>query len=341
MFGFDLNKLALYLSEHVDGFEGPIAAEKFSDGQSNPTFLLNTPKQKYVLRRKPPGQLLKSAHAVDREFRVLSALANTDVPVPKVYHLCEDDEIIGSMFYLMEYKEGRIFWDPALPELTADERRQVYDEMNRTLAAIHSVDLEAHELQDYGRPGNYFERQVARWSEQYRASELEPIPEMDALMDWLPANMPPDDGRSSLIHGDYRIDNLMFHPERIEVIAVFDWELSTLGHPIADLSYQIMQRYMGRDWKIPGLAGLDLDELNIPSEESYIADYCRRMGIADIENWSFYLAFSFFRFAAICQGVKFRAVQGNASSADADAVGAMAKPLAELGYSVALGTGSS
>lgn len=333
----DTAALEPYLARHVDGFQGPVSARKFSDGQSNPTYLLETPGQRYVLRRKPPGELLKSAHAVDREYKVLSALADTDVPVPRVYHLCEDESVIGSMFYVMAFLEGRVFWDPALPELDRDGRRQVYNEMNRVLAAIHSVDLEARGLQDYGRPGNYFERQLGRWTKQYRASETETIPAMDALMDWLPEQMPPDDGSVSLIHGDYRIDNLMFAPDRLEVVAVFDWELSTLGHPIADLAYQVMQRYMGRDWQIKGLAGLDIEALGIPGEEEYVAEYCRRMGIKGIDNWPFYLAFSFFRFAAICQGVKHRALQGNASSTDAEGVGAMAKPLAELGWQVALG----
>ena len=333
--GFDPDRLTAYLAERIPGFAGPLSAKKFSDGQSNPTFLLDTPAGRYVLRRKPPGQLLKSAHAVDREYRVLSALAAGDVPVPRVFHLCEDDSVIGSAFYVMEYLDGRVFWDPALPDLTVAERGVVYDEMNRVLAAIHSVDLKAAGLEDYGRPGNYFERQVSRWSQQYQASQTETLPAMDALMAWLPGNLPPDDGRVSLIHGDYRIDNLMFAPDRLEVIAVFDWELSTLGHPLADLAYQVMQRYMGRDWQIKGLAGLDCDALGIPSEQRYVSDYCRRMGISGIDHWPFYLAFSFFRFAAICQGVKQRALQGNASSSDADGVGAMAAPLAELGWKVA------
>ncbi|MCW8195943.1 phosphotransferase [Proteobacteria bacterium 005FR1] len=329
------DKLASYLAHHVEGFKGPIELKKFSDGQSNPTFLVQTPETNYVLRRKPPGQLMKSAHAVDREFRVLAALADTDVPVPAVYHLCEDDSVIGSMFYLMEYKQGRIFWDPALPELTPEERRQVYDEMNRVLAAIHSVDLKKQGLEDYGRPGSYFSRQVERWTKQYQAIDFEPIPAMEALIEWLPANMPADDGQVSLIHGDYRIDNMMFHSDRLEIIAVFDWELSTLGHPIADLAYQMMQRYFGPDWKIPGLAGLDLEALGIPSEAEYIRQYCDRMGLSGVSDWPFYLAFSFFRFAAICHGITYRARQGNASSSEAEEVGAMARPLAELGYEIA------
>jgi aminoglycoside phosphotransferase (APT) family kinase protein len=335
MSDINADKLSSYLAQQVDGFAGPIQLKKFSDGQSNPTFLVETPAKNYVLRRKPPGQLMKSAHAVDREFRVLSALADTDVPVPEVYHLCEDDCVIGSMFYLMEYKQGRIFWDPALPELTADERRQVYDEMNRVLAAVHSVDIKARGLEDYGRPGNYFSRQVGRWTKQYQEIDLEPIPAMEALIEWLPANMPASDDKVSLIHGDYRIDNMMFHPERLEIIAVFDWELSTLGHPIADLAYQLMQRYFGPNWKIPGLAGLDLEALGIPGEAEYIEQYCHRMGLSGVADWPFYLAFSFFRFAAICHGITYRARQGNASNAEAESVGAMAGPLAELGWRIA------
>jgi aminoglycoside phosphotransferase (APT) family kinase protein len=331
----NIRALESYLPTHIEGFEGPIRAKKFSEGQSNPTFLLTTPNRRYVLRRKPPGQLLKSAHAVDREYRVLSALADTEVPVPRVYHLCEDESVIGSMFYVMEFVDGRIFWDPALPDLAPDERSQVYQEMNRVLAAIHSVDLKATGLEDFGRSGNYFERQVGRWTKQYRAAETDSIPEMDALIDWLPAHMPGDDDVTSLIHGDYRIDNLMFAPDSLEVVAVFDWELSTLGHPIADLAYQMMQRYMGRDWQIRGLAGLDTEQLGIPGEGEYIDQYCRRMGWQGIDNWSFYLAFSFFRFAAICQGVKKRALDGNASSDEAEGVGAMAEPLAKLGWEIA------
>ena len=330
----DLFTLEKYLSGKLPEFAGPIQATKFANGQSNPTFLLSTPNQQYVLRRKPAGELLKSAHAVDREYRVLNSLNNTDVPVAEVYLYCEDDSILGSPFYIMEYMQGRVFWDPALPELSNEERAQVYSEMNRVLAAIHNVDLNTTELSDYGRPGNYYERQISRWSQQYQASVTEHIPEMDALMAWLPENTPVDDGVSTLIHGDYRLDNLMFAPDRLEVIAVFDWELSTLGHPLADLAYQIMQRFMGRDWHIQGLAGLDPLALGIPLEQNYINTYCQHRNIKSIEDWPFYLAFSFFRFSAICQGVQARAQQGNASSNDAERVGAMTRPLAALGHRV-------
>ncbi len=326
----DTQTLAGYLEQNIQGFKGPLTAEKFAGGQSNPTFLLTTASGKYVLRRKPPGELLKSAHAVDREFRVMAALAETDVPVAKMYHLCEDDSIIGSMFYVMEYIDGRVMWDPALPEQSNAQRAAIYQEMNRVLAALHSVDVEAVGLADYGKPGNYFERQVGRWSKQYRASETETIPEMEQLMDWLPQHMPADDGRVSLVHGDFRLDNMMFHPEASQVLALVDWELSTLGHPFADLAYQCMQLRMDHAGIMSGLAGKDRAALGIPSEEEYVAEYCQRMGISGIEHWNFYLVFSFFRFAAILQGVKSRALAGNASSTKALQMGELVVPLAKL-----------
>lgn len=330
----DQTKLDAYLADHVPGYAGPSSVTAFAEGQSNPTFLLTTPTAKYVLRKKPPGKLLKSAHAVDREYRVQHALQKTDVPVAKVLHLCEDETIVGTIFYVMEYADGRIFWDPALPDLEPAERAEVYDEMSRVLAAIHNVDLEATGLSDFGRPADYFARQLKRWSAQYYDSETENIPEMQALIGWLEDNLPDDDGQVSLVHGDYRIDNLMFDNESFRVKAVFDWELSTLGHPLADLAYQVMQRSMGRDWHIPGLAGLDTDALGLPSEEAYVAAYCQRRGIDHLENWNFAKIFAFFRFSAICQGVKKRALDGNAASPDALKVGAMAKPLAKLGFAL-------
>lgn len=331
----DSGALGAYLNAYLPGFGGAFGVRKFAEGQSNPTFLLDTPAGKYVLRRKPPGVLLPSAHAVEREYRVLKALAATDVPVAAVHHLCEDASVIGSAFYVMDFVDGRLFWDPALPELNADERGLVYTEMNRVLAAIHRVDLDATGLRDFGKPGNYYQRQIERWIRQYRAAEMEPQPAMERLIEWLPAHLPADDGWVGLIHGDYRLDNLMFAKDRLEVIAVFDWELSTLGHPPADLAYQIMQRAMGRDWPIRGLAGLDAAALGIPGSAEYIAAYCARQGIDGIAHWPFYLAFGFFRFASICQGIRQRAAQGNASSADAERTGAMAIPLAELGWDVA------
>ena len=329
----DLSKLDKWLRENVCDFGGALSAEKFAGGQSNPTFKLSAGDREFVLRRKPPGELLASAHAVDREFRVISALQGSDVPVPGAVALCEDDDIIGSMFYLMEYMEGRVFWDPVLPELNNDDRRAVYDDMNRVLAAMHSVDVEEAGLGDYGRPGNYFERQVDRWSKQYRASETETVPDMEELMVWLSENMPADDGRVALVHGDYRLDNVMFHPTEPKIIAVLDWELSTLGNPIADLAYQVMAWQLPRDAGITGLASVDRKPLAIPDDNNYVTRYCERTGRNEIEHWNFYLAFCFFRLAAIVQGVKKRALDGTASSAEAESRGELVHPLAELGMS--------
>lgn len=333
--GFDTDRLATYLEAHVPGFHGPLSAEKFAGGQSNPTFRIEAASGRYVLRRKPPGELLKSAHAVDREYRVLEALHGGPVPVARPYHLCTDDAVIGSWFYLMDHVDGRIFWNPALPDLAVAERAAIFDEMIRVLAALHRVDVAAVGLADYGRPGNYFERQVGRWSKQYRASETERIDAMERLIDWLPGATPPDDGRVSLIHGDYRLDNLIFAPDAPRVVAVVDWELSTLGHPFADLAYQCMQLRLPGDLKVlAGLGGVDRAALGIPSEADYVAAYCARMGLDAIPHWDYYLAFSFFRFAAILQGIQRRALDGNASSALAFDYGALARPLAEMGWAV-------
>ena len=330
-----VEELADYLAAKIEGFRGPIEVSKFSGGQSNPTFKITAESGTYVLRRQPPGKLLKSAHAVDREFRVMRALQNTAVPVPQVLHLCEDRDLIGSMFYIMEYCEGRIFWDAALPELDNTQRSEFYEEMNRVLAALHSVDLEATGLTDYGKPGNYFERQLERWTGQYRASELKTIAAMDKLIDWLGGALPADDGRVALVHGDYRLDNIMFHPSESRAIAVLDWELSTLGHPFADLAYQCMQLRMSADsGNISGLMGVDRHALGIPTEREYVARYCERMGIEKIDNWAFYLAFSFFRLAAIVQGVAKRAQDGNASSKSAAKLGAFVEPLALMALDV-------
>lgn len=323
--------LAPYLEAHVDGFEGLQSVTKFSDGQSNPTFKVAAKSGDYVLRRQPPGKLLKSAHAVDREFRVLSALENTDVPVPRVFHLCEDRDVIGSMFFVMQFCPGRIFWHAPLPEVEKKERSAIYDEMNRVLACLHSVDIEKVGLSDFGKPGNYFERQYDRWSKQYRASELQRIDAMEALMRWLKENLPADDGRVSLVHGDYRLDNMIFHASEPRVIALLDWELSTLGHPFADVGYQCMQlRMPDQQGSISGLRGRDLAALGIPDEKEYVARYCERVGLERIDNFSFYVAFSFFRLAAIVQGVAKRAVDGNASNKKAAAMGAFVGPMAEL-----------
>jgi aminoglycoside phosphotransferase (APT) family kinase protein len=333
----DEAKLLAYLEANVDGFAGPISVTKFAGGQSNPTFKIDASSGSYVLRRQPPGELLKSAHAVDREYRVIKALADSDVPVAKVYHLCEDREIIGSMFYLMEFCEGNIYWRPELNDVESPTQRgQMYDEMVKVLAAIHSVDIDKAGLSDYGRPGNYFQRQLDRWSAQYRASELETIHEMERLITWLADNMPADDGRVSLVHGDYRLDNLMYAKDNSRVTAVLDWELSTLGHPYADLAYLIMGMKLPASTNknmVGGLGAIDWASQGIPSEEEIVARYCGLMNIDKIENWNFCMAFSFFRLAAICQGVAKRAVDGNASNAAADDVAALVRPLVGLAIS--------
>ena len=312
-----LDKAALgpYLEANVPGFRGLRTVEKFKSGQSNPTYRLSADSGDYVLRAKPPGQLLKSAHQVDREFRVIEALGATGFPVPAVLHLSGEDSPIGRMFYVMTFVDGRILWDPALPEVAdPGERGAMYDAMNETLAALHAVDVEAVGLSDFGRPGSYFERQIGRWGGQYRASETGTVPDMETLMAWLETNQPPDDGIVSLVHGDYRLDNMIFARDEPKVVAVLDWELSTLGHPYADLAYQCMQ------WRLPhasgfrGLGGIDREAIGLPTEEEYVAAYCRRRGIEGIDDWTFYLAFSFFRLAAICQGVYKRALDGNASN---------------------------
>jgi aminoglycoside phosphotransferase (APT) family kinase protein len=327
----DVDRLAHYLEGRVEGFRRPVVATKFAGGQSNPTFLLRSSGGSYVLRRQPPGELLKSAHAVDREFRVLRALATTSVPVPRAFHLCEDRDVLGSMFYVMSYEEGRIFWDPALPEITRDSRGSVYEAMVGTLAALHNVDVDEVGLGDYGRPGNFFERQIGVWTKQYRASETERLEGMERLIEWLPAQCPPDDGARSLVHGDFRIDNLVFHQQESRVIAVLDWELSTLGNPLADLAYLCMCMRLPANGYIPGLLGKRRAELGIPEEEAIVRRYSELRGIDAITGWNFYLAFSYFRLAAIVQGVKKRALGGNASSALAKSVGEMARPLADAG----------
>jgi aminoglycoside phosphotransferase (APT) family kinase protein len=327
----DTGRLRPYLEAHVDGFTGPLEIEKFAGGQSNPTFRISAASGTYVLRRQPPGDLLKSAHAVDREFRVMAALRNTDVPVPRVLHLCEDRDVIGSMFYIMEFCDGRIFWDAAIPEVDREQRTAIYDEMIRVLAALHSVDVDATGLADYGKPGNYFERQYGRWSSQYRASELQRIEPMEQLITWLGGNIPADDGRVTLVHGDFRLDNMIFSGNEPRAIALIDWELSTLGHPFADLGYYCMQLRMPQNvGNMSGLRGLDLDALGIPDEQASVASYCEQTGVERIDNFSFYVAFCFFRLAAIVQGVAKRAVEGNASSEQAMQLGKFVQPMAEL-----------
>ena len=328
----DLDAVGAYLKSNLDGFEGPIEAEKFAGGQSNPTFLLKTPSRNFVLRRKPPGKLLKSAHAVDREYRVQKALAGTDVPVSKMHLLCEDDEIIGSSFYIMDKVKGRNFNEPKLDQLTKADRGAVIGDMNRVLAALHDVDIDSVDLADYGPPGHYVERQIGRWSKQYRASETETIPAMDRLMDALTEQMPADDGQRTLVHGDYRIDNMIFNATGTDCMAVLDWELSTIGHPYADLASVIMQ------WQLPagsegrGLMGVDRTALGLPSDEAFIAQYCERRGLNGIDNFGYYVGFCFFRMAAIIQGVLKRALDGNASNPErAMKVGAFVPIFAENG----------
>ncbi|KAJ01783.1 phosphotransferase family protein [Sulfitobacter mediterraneus] len=310
----DQAAVSAYLEQHLPGFAGLSEVTKFQGGQSNPTFLLTTPKDNYVLRRKPPGVLLKSAHAVDREYRVQKALAGTDVPVAKMYLLCEDDDVIGSAFYIMEQVAGRNITDPAMPGFSTADRGAIIDEMNRVLAALHQVDIDAVGLSDYGPEGNYFERQVGRWSKQYRASETEKVPAMDQLMDALVAERPEDDGQRTLVHGDYRIDNMMFDATGTACCAVLDWELSTIGHPFADLAGVIMQWQMPTGTEGRGMGGLDRAALGLPSDQEFIAAYCARRGLNGIDHFGYYLGFCFFRMAGIIQGVLKRAIDGNASN---------------------------
>jgi aminoglycoside phosphotransferase (APT) family kinase protein len=331
---FDLPALERYLRGQIDGFEGPMTVVQFEGGQSNPTFRLDAGGRSYVLRRKPPGKLLPSAHAVDREFRVMRALAGTAVPVARCHCLCTDESVLGSMFYVMDFVPGRVLWDPLLPGMTPQDRAAVFDEANRVIAALHSIDPADVGLADYGKPGNYFARQIDRWSRQYKASQTEPIPAMDRLIEWLPHNIPPGE-ETAIVHGDFRLDNLIFHPSEPRVLAVLDWELSTLGHPMADLSYHMMAWRLSGD-EFRGLRGGDLAALGIPSESEYLTRYLERRGVTtrpDARAWSFYMAYNMFRLAAILQGVMARAVAGNASSARAVEAGRRARPLAERGWS--------
>jgi aminoglycoside phosphotransferase (APT) family kinase protein len=336
---FDEGALAAYLAQHVDGFKGPLSVEQFKGGQSNPTYRLTAGSARFVLRRKPPGQLLPSAHAVEREFKVMSALHGAGFPVPKMHVLCEDAGVIGTAFFVMDYVDGRIFWDQSLPGIAREERGALYDEMNRVIALLHSIDYAAVGLADYGKPGNYFARQIKRWSDQYRASETELIPAMDRLLAWLPDNIPAGD-ETSIVHGDFRLDNMIFHPTEPRVLAVLDWELSTLGHPLADFSYHCMSWHI-QPGGFRGIAGLDLAALGIPSEHEYIAAYCRRTGRERIPHWDFYLAFGFFRIAAILQGIAKRAQIGTAASAQAVETGKRARPMAELGWQAAERAGAT
>jgi len=327
---FDVARLEVWMRDNVDGFLGPISVEQFKGGQSNPTYRVSTGGKHYVLRRKPPGKLLPSAHAVDREYRVVTALAQTEFPVAKSYGLCLDDTVIGTAFYLMEYVAGRVFWDPTLPQLARPERRAIYDAMNDVLARLHRVDYVRVGLGDYGRPGNYAMRQIDRWTRQYRASETETIAAMDRLIDWLPQNAQAEE-ETTIIHGDFRIDNMIFHPTEPRVVAVLDWELSTLGNPLADFAYHMMPWRLGPE-AYRGLLGMDLAALGIPSEEEGCALYCRRTGRSSLPHWDFYIAFNMFRLAAILQGIMGRVREGTAASLRAQEAGARAKAIAEAGW---------
>ncbi len=362
---FDTAKLRDWMAQYVDGFAGDLKVEMFKGGQSNPTYKLVTPNHIYVMRAKPGpvAKLLPSAHAVEREFAVMRGLAGTDVPVAKMHALCEDESVIGRAFYIMDFVDGRVLWDQGLPGMSNTERGEIYREMNRVQAALHTVDFAAQGLAGFGKPGNFFERQIGRWTKQYQASVTQPqtaaeppqgglhplgglgeakfggdIPEMDRLIEWLPANIPQsgrDESKVSIVHGDYRLDNLIFHPTEPKVLAVLDWELSTIGHPLADFSYHCMA------WHIPpgafrGIGGLDCAALGIPSEAEYIRLYCERTGLATPEqlqqDWNFYLAYNLFRLAAILQGIAKRIEMGTASSAQAIASAAGARPLAQMGW---------
>lgn len=333
----DLARIEPWLTAHVPGFRGPVSVEKTPTGQSNPTFILTAASGRYVLRRKPPGTLLKSAHAVDREFRVQKALAESDVPVARMHVLCEDEDVLGSMFYVMDCVEGEIHFDPTLPDKSPEHRRVMFDDMNRVLAALHDVNYTDVGLGEFGRPGSYFARQVGRWSKQYYASATDPRPEMDELIDWVGANIPEDDGITTLVHGDYRIDN-MIYGEDGRVRAVLDWELATLGHPYSDLAYQCMQWRMPQGMETRGFGDVDRTTLGIPSEQEYIDQYCERRGLSGIPIFDFALAFSFFRMAAIVQGVLKRGLDGSASNPDqALAMGEYVSVFARRGLEAAVG----
>lgn len=339
---FDERRLQDYMEAHVEGFKGPLTVKQFKGGQSNPTYQLVTPARKYVLRRKPPGKLLPSAHAVDREYKVITALHAVGFPAPRTYCLCEDDSVIGTMFYIMDMVEGRVLWEPLLPGLEPAARWKIYEALNATLAHLHTIDYRAAGLADFGRPGNYFSRQISRWTKQYVASETETIPEMNRLMEWLPENVPLDDS-VSVVHGDYRLDNTVLHPTEPRVVAVLDWELSTLGHPLGDFTYSCMQ------WVMPGegtgagtstIRSADLRSLGIPTLEEYIKMYCERTHRSGIDNLDFYFAYNFFRLAGILQGIAGRVRDGTASSEYAKKTSQNVRPLAEEAWKYAQRAGA-
>lgn len=327
--GFELDEKALtiFMEENVAGFNGPIEIKQFKGGQSNPTYQIFAGGKKYVLRRKPSGKLLKSAHAVDREYKVISALNQTDVPVPKTYALCTDESVIGSWFYIMDCVEGRIFW--TLDNTPLEQRYEIFDTMNDVQAKLHSLDYEAIGLGDYGKKGNFFSRQISRWSKQYKASVDEPYQKMEELIQWLTDNIPEND-ETTIVHGDFRIDNMIFHPTEPKILAILDWELSTLGHPISDFSYSCMFWHFPPGQGLPGVVGLNLKELHVPTEAEYVKAYCQRIGKKSIENWNYYMAFNFFRLSGICFGIKGRVRDGTASSKQAIATSALAEPLTDI-----------
>ncbi len=329
---FDVKRLESFMEGKVPGFAGPLSVEQFKGGQSNPTYKLNTPGRSYVLRRKPPGKLLPGAHAVDREYRVIDALGRQGFPVAQALALCEDENVIGTAFYIMEMVEGRIFWDITFPEVSDADRPAYFDAMNATIAQLHTIDAEAAGLGDYGKPGNYFARQIGRWSKQYLGDvEAGHVAAMDRLVEWLPRNIPADEGEARIIHGDFRCDNMIFHATEPRVLAVLDWELSTLGHPLADFAYHLMMYRMPQGMSA-GLAGRDLAELNIPSEADYVAAYCRRTGRSGIPDLDFYIAFNMFRLAGIIHGIKGRLARGTAASAHAEKMVQGLEPLADLAW---------
>lgn len=335
---FDVEALGTYLRAHIPGFpEGPVSVEQFKGGQSNPTFKLSAGGQSFVLRTKPgpAAKLLPSAHAIDREYRVMDALQKAGFPAPRQLLLCTDESVIGRAFFVMEFIEGRVLWDQSLPGMTPAERAAIYDELNRVIAQLHTIDYAAVGLADYGKPGNYFGRQIERWTRQYQASATETIEAMDKLIEWLPQHIPAGEA-TSIVHGDFRMDNMIFHPTEPRILAVLDWELSTLGHPLADFSYHCMSWHI-KPGQFRGIAGLNLEELGIPSQEQYIATYCARTG-ATIrpEDFNFYLAYNMFRLAGIMQGIMKRYVDGTASSAQALQNGKAARPMAEMGWQYAL-----
>jgi aminoglycoside phosphotransferase (APT) family kinase protein len=333
--GFDSKRLVGYLAQHLPEFSEPLTVRQFKGGQSNPTYLLTTPNRKYVLRKKPPGELLPSAHMIEREYRVMSALKDTGVPVANARLLCEDSSIVGTPFYVMDHIDGRIFRNPAAPGLSPEERADIYNTMIDTMAALHRVDWETIGLADFGKPTDYLTRQIRLWTRQYDAAKTHEIKSMDALVAWLPNSIPADE-KTTIAHGDFRLENLMFAQETPDVLAVLDWELATLGHPYADLAYNCLIWHLPADTPhLSGLDGLDLAELGIPSEEDYVARYCASAGLESIPDYHFYLAFSFFRFASIAQGIYTRFKAGNAAAPNAEEVGLLAKPLADLGWKCA------